>query len=241
VVVCPACTVVDWLGDVVVAVREPLVPVTTAVDDAVVPAAVVCVVSVPDALVDVAPVVGPAALVVGPAALVVADEDGSARPVVVTGAAVLVTAGAAEVVTGAAVVVIGAAGVVTAGAAVVVITGGAVVVITGGGASWVGGGASWVGGGTYVGSGAGAGGGGGGGASRVGGGASRVGSCCCVGAGAYVVVVTGAARAGPMPPLSAVNEMASPEARTTATCRPRQIRSVAVIVATLSPRPWRVE
>jgi hypothetical protein len=218
-VVCPACTVVDWLGDVVVAVREPLVPVTTAVDDAVVPAAVVCVVSVPDALVDVAPVVGPTALVVGPAALVVADEDVSARPVVVTGAAVLVTAGAAEVVTGAAVVVIGAAGVVTAGAAVVVITGGAVVVITGGAVVVItGGGASWVGGG-----------------------ASWVGSCCCVGAGADVVVVTGAARAGPMPPLSAVNEMASPEARTTATCRPRQIRSVAVIVATLSPRPWRAE
>jgi hypothetical protein len=246
----------------VVAVREPLVPVTTPVDDAVVPAAVEWVVSVPDAVVDdavvdaAAPVVAVADVelpVVGPATLVVADEDVAPRVVLVAGATVVVTAGAAVVVTaGAAVVVIGAAvvvtagaGVVTAGAAVVVITGGAVVVITGAGATVVCGakvctGASCVGGGTEVGAGSGAGGGGGGGASCVGGG-SNVGSCTVRGAGAgVVVVVTGRALAGTTtPPVSAVNEMATPEARTTIACRRRQIRSVPVIVATLSPRPWR--
>jgi hypothetical protein len=252
VVVCPACTTVDELPDVVVAVREPLVPVTTPVDDAVVPAAVVWVVSVPDAVVDDAvvdagaPVVAVADVelpVVGPATLVVAGEDVAPRVVVVIGAAVVVTAGAGVVTAGAAVVVI------TCGA-VVVITGGAVVVITGAGATVVCGvkvctGASWVGAGSGGGGGASCvGGGGGGGSSCVGGGASCVGggaSCCTVrGAGAGVVVVTGRALAGTTTPLvSAVNEMATPEARTTIACRPRQIRSVPVIVATLSPRPWR--
>jgi hypothetical protein len=245
VVVCPACTTVDELPDVVVAVREPLVPVTTPVDDAVVPAAVVWVVSVPDAVVDdavvdaAAPVVAVADVelpVVGPATLVVADVDVAPPVVVVAGATVVVTAGAAVVVIGAAVVVIGAAvvvtagaAVVTAGAAVVVITGGAVVVITGACATVVCGakvstGASCVGGG----------------ASCVGGGASDVGSCTVRGDGAGVVVVTGRALAGTTtPPVSAVNEMATPEARTTIACRPRQTRSIPVIVATLSPRPWR--
>ena len=138
-----------------VAEREPLVPVTTPVDDAVVPAAVVWVVSVPDAVVDDAVVDAAAPVValddvelpvVGPATLVVADEDVAPRVVVVAGATVVVTAGAAVVVTA-------GAGVVTAGAAVVVITGGAVVVITGAGATVVCGakvctGASCVGGGT---------------------------------------------------------------------------------------------
>ena len=213
-----------------VAVREPLVPVTTPVDDAVVPAAVVWVVSVPDAVVDdaavddavvdaAAPVVAVADVelpVSGPATLVVADGDVAPRVVVVAGAAV--------VVIGAAVVVTAGAAVVTSGAAVVVITGGAVVVITGADATVVCGakvstGASCVGGG----------------ASCVGGGSSTV-----RGAGAGVVVVTGKALAGTTTPLvSAVNAMATPEARTTIACRPRQIRSVPVIVATLSPRPWR--
>src|SRR5271167_4808207 len=150
VVVCPACTTVDELPDVVVAVREPLVPVTTPVDDAVVPAAVVWVVSVPDAVVDdavvddavvdaAAPVVAVADVelpVVGPATLVVADEDVAPCVVVVAGATVVVI-GAAVVVIGAAVVVTAGAAVVTAGAAVVVMTGGAVVVITGAGATVV--------------------------------------------------------------------------------------------------------
>jgi hypothetical protein len=260
VVVCPACTTVDELPDVVVAVREPLVPVTTPVDDAVVPAAVVCVVSVPDAAVDdaavddaavddavvdaAAPVVAVADVelpVVGPATLVVADEDVAPPVVVVAGATVVVTAGAAVVVIGAAVVVTAGAAVVTAGAAVVVITGGAVVVITGAGATVVCG-AKVCTGASCVGSGAGGGGAScvGGGASCVGGGASYVGSCTVRGAGAGVVVVTGKALAGTTTPLvSAVNEMATPEATTTIACRPRQIRSVPVIVATLSPRPWR--
>ena len=261
VVVCPACTTVDELPDVVVAAREPLVPVTTPVD-AVVPAAVVWVVPVPDAVVGdavvdaavvdaAAPVVAVADVelpVVGPATLVVADEDVAPCVVVVAGAAVVVI-GATVVVIGAAVVVIGAAVVVTAGAAVVtagaavvvmtggavvVITGGAVVVITGAGATVVCG-AKVCTGASCVGAGSGAGGGGGGGASCVGGG-----SCTVRGAGAGVVVVTGRALAGTTTPLvSAVNEMATPEARTTIACRPRQIRSVPVIVATLSPRPWR--
>src|ERR1700720_2182539 len=130
VVVCPACTTVDELPDVVVAVREPLVPVTTPVDDAVVPAAVVWVVPVPDAVVDdavvdaavvdavvvdaavvdaAAPVVAVADVeppVVGPATLVVADEDDATRAVVVAGATVVVTAGAAVVVTAGAAVVV---------------------------------------------------------------------------------------------------------------------------------------
>ena len=253
-VVCPACTTVDELPDVVVAVREPLVPVTTPVDDAVVPAAVVWVVSVPDAVVDdaavddavvdaAAPVVAVADVelpVVGPATLVVADEDVAPPVVVVAGATVVVTAGAAVVVIGAAVVVTAGAAVVTSGAAVVVITGGAVVVITGAGATVVCG-AKVCTGASCVGAGSGAG-GGGGGASCVGGGASCVGggSSTVRGAGAGVVVVTGKALAGTTTPLvSAVNAMATPEARTTIACRPRQIRSVPVIVATLSPRPWR--
>jgi hypothetical protein len=250
VVVCPACTTVDELPDVVVAVREPLVPVTTPVGDALVPAAVVWVVSVPDAVVDdaavddavvdpAAPVVAVADVelpVVGPATLVVADEDVAPRVVVVAGAAV--------VVIGAAVVVTAGAAVVTAGAAVVVITGGAVVVITGAGATVVCG-AKVCTGASCVGAGSGGGGGAscvGGGASCVGGGASCVGggSSTVRGAGAGVVVVTGKALAGTTTPLvSAVNAMATPEARTTIACRPRQIRSVPVIVATLSPRPWR--
>ena len=56
-----------------------------------------------------------------------------------------------------------------------------------------------------------------------------------VGVGATVVVtnvsVTGSARAGTIPPLTAVNEIAAPETSATATPRPRQVWSEVRIVA----------
>jgi len=88
------------------------------------------------------------------------------------------------------------------------------------GASWVTTGASWV---TI---------GGGGAAVRTGGTGGTIGACVG-GAGATVVVVTGEANAGTTPPVSAVNEIAAPEARTTATPRTRQIRSGALVEARL--------
>src|SRR3954471_11746590 len=51
--------------------------------------------------------------------------------------------------------------------------------------------------------------------------------------GAVMVVSTGSARAGTIPPVSAVNEIAAPEASTTATPRQRQIQSVVLIAAQL--------
>jgi hypothetical protein len=211
----------DGLGDtaldVVLDTVEPPAAVADVDDVGLVPGDALADVVRPEAVLGVVEF----ALGVAPG-LVVTDGDVVTVAGLDTAGAVLDIGAAAVDVTGGGGVVIGAAAVVvTTGASWVTVGGAATVVVTTG-ASWVTTGASWV---TT-------------GASWVTTGASWVTTGGTIGAwvggaGATVVVVTGEANAGTTPPVSAVNEMAAPEARTTATPRTRQIRSGALVEARL--------
>jgi hypothetical protein len=210
----------DGLGDtaldVVLDTVEPLVAVADVDDVGPVPGNALADVVRPGGVlgvVEFALGVAPGLAVTDGDVVTVADVD-TAGVVVDIGAAAVDVTGDGGVVIGVAAVV------VTTGASWVTVGGAAAVVVTTG-ASWVTTGASWVttGGAAAVG-------------VTTGGNGSTTGAWVG-GAGATVVVVTGEANAGTTPPVSAVNETAAPEARTTATLRTRQIRSGALIEARL--------